>query len=103
MTGAHCLLIAGELGIKAQQVRSVESLLHEGATIPFHAHYCKERTGSFDEVVIAEIRDRLAQLTALDSRHQAILKSLEQQNLLTDELRSAIESVRTVTALEHIT
>ena len=102
MTETNNTLIAGELGINVQQVRSVESMLAEGATIPFIARYRKERTGSLDEVVIAEIRDRLAQMAALDSRREAILKSLEERELLTGELRAAIEAAVTMTSLEDI-
>jgi protein Tex len=102
MSESHCLLIAGELGIKVQQVTAVESLLSDDATIPFIARYRKERTGSLDEVVITAIRDRLEQLSALDLRRDAILKSLEERELLTDELRAAVESAATITALEDI-
>jgi protein Tex len=96
------ILIARELKISVQQVRSVELLLDEGATIPFIARYRKERTGSLDEVAIAGIRDRLAQMAALDSRREAILKSLEERGLLTDELRVAVEAADTMTILEDI-
>lgn len=102
MNEVNNILIAGELGINVYQVRSVESMLAEGATIPFIARYRKERTGSLDEVVIAEIRDRLAKMAALDSRREAILKSLEERGLLTDELRVAIEAAAAMTALEDI-
>ena len=102
MNEVNNILIAGELGINVHQVKSVESMLAEGATIPFMARYRKERTGSLDEVVIAEIRDRLAKMAALDSRREAILKSLEERGLLTDELRVAVEAAAAMTALEDI-
>lgn len=102
MSEVNNILIANELGINVQQVRSVESMLAEGATIPFMARYRKERTGSLDEVVIAEIRDRLARMAALDSRREAILKSLGERGLLTDELRVAVEAAAAMTALEDI-
>jgi uncharacterized protein len=102
MTESHCVLIADELGIMIQQAKAVESLLNESATIPFIARYRKERTGSCDEVVITKIRDRLTQLAALDNRQEAILKSLEERDLLTNELRNSIESAGNMTALEDI-
>ena len=102
MTESHCVLIADELGIMIQQAKAVESLFNESATIPFIARYRKECTGSLDEVVIAKIRDRLTQLTALDNRQEAILKSLEERDLLTNELRNSIESAGNMTALEDI-
>ena len=102
MADANNILIAAELAINVRQVSAVESMLAEGATIPFMARYRKERTGSLDEVVIAAIRDRLAQMEALDSRREAILKSLEERGLLTDELRLAVETAAAMTALEDI-
>ncbi|MFC1893566.1 Tex family protein [Chloroflexota bacterium] len=77
-------------------------MLAAGATVPFIARYRKEKTGSLDEVVLGKIRDGLARLAALDSRRQAILKSLEEQDVLTDELRKSVESAATMTALEDI-
>ena len=102
MTEAHCTLIASELGIAEQQVRAVEELLAEGATVPFIARYRKERTGLLDEVAITATRDRLAQLAELDKRRQAILTSLEERELLTDDLKSAIEAAGTMAVLEDI-
>ena len=102
MTEAHCTLVASELGIAEKQVRAVEALLAEGATIPFIARYRKERTGSLDEVIIARARDRLAQLATLDKRREAILNSLQERELLTDELKSAIEAAQTMAVLEDI-
>ncbi len=101
-TEQYCGIITGELRISLKQVEAVKSLLDEGSTIPFIARYRKERTGSLDEVKIAAIRDRLAQLAALDERREAILKSLEEQGKLTDELRQAVQSAKTMTALEDI-
>ena len=94
--------IAAELKIQIQQVAAVASLLAEDATVPFIARYRKEATGSLDEVVIMQIRDRLAQLMALTQRKETILKSLIERELLTDELKEQIEQAQTMTALEDI-
>ncbi|MBM4461821.1 MAG: RNA-binding transcriptional accessory protein [Chloroflexi bacterium] len=102
MTEAHLTLVASELGIAEEHVRAVEELLAEGATIPFIARYRKERTGSLDEVALTRARDRLAQLAALDKRREVILNSLQERELLTDELRSAIEEASTLAVLEDI-
>jgi uncharacterized protein len=102
VTEAHCMRIAEELGIATQQVLAVESLLEEAATVPFIARYRKERTGSLDEVMVTAIRDRLAQLARLDARRQAILRSLEERELLSDELRSRIAQAETLAQLEDI-
>jgi uncharacterized protein len=102
MIETHSTAVAKQTGATLKQVEAVQSLLDEGATIPFIAHYRKEKTGSLDEVVIGEIRDGLARLAALDSRRQVILESLEEQGVLTDELRRSVESAEMLTALEDI-
>ena len=102
MNESNTALVSEELGLKLWQVRSVESLLAEDATVPFIARYRKEQTGSLDEVAIARIRDRLAQLAELDKRREAILKSLSERELLTEDLQKAIDSAGSLTALEDI-
>jgi uncharacterized protein len=102
MTELHTARVADELGIKDWQIKAIESLMIEGATVPFIARYRKEITGSLDEVVITRVRDRLAQLAELDQRREAILKSLEERELLTEELQKAIVMAETLTALEDI-
>lgn len=99
---AHLELIARETGIKLSSVSSTAKLLAEGATIPFISRYRKEATGSLDEVQIQTIRDRMLQLAELDSRRTTILKSLEERNLLTDELKKKIFAALTITALEDV-
>src|SRR5512138_734110 len=94
--------IAAELKLSMPGVASTARLLAEGATVPFISRYRKEVTGSLDEVAITNIRERLLQLAELDERRTAILKSLEERNLLTDGLRSAIGEAVTITALEDI-
>lgn len=83
-------------------MRAVATLLSDGATVPFIARYRKERTGSLDEVMITSIRDRLAQLAELDKRREAILGSLSEREILTDELRVAVDGATTLPALEDI-
>lgn len=102
MNETHISNITDELNINISQVRAVSELLEEGATIPFIARYRKEITGSLDEVVITAIRDRLARLEELDSRREAVLKSLEQNGHLTDELREKVMSASTLAVLEDI-
>ncbi len=98
----YCSLIAKELNIKIEQVASVANLLEDGATIPFIARYRKEVTGSLDEVYIGNIRDRLIQLKELDDRRKSILKNIEEQGKLTDELREKIEQAQTISVLEDL-
>lgn len=98
----HIEQIANELKVPESRVRATAALLSEGATIPFIARYRKEVTGELDEVVIAQIRDRLSQLQELDKRRLAILESLTERNLLTDELKSKIEKSTVLSELEDI-
>ena len=99
---AHLELIARETGIKLSSVTATAKLLAEGATIPFISRYRKEATGELDEVQIQTIRDRMLQLAELDSRRATILKSLEERQLLSPELKTKILAALTVTALEDI-
>lgn len=94
--------IAHELSITPAQVRATAQLIGEAATVPFIARYRKEVPGSLDEVAITSIRDRLLQLEELDSRREAIIKSLTERNLLTDELQAKIAVAETLTILEDI-
>ncbi|MCG8310684.1 MAG: RNA-binding transcriptional accessory protein [Cytophagales bacterium] len=95
-------VVATELGIRAQQVNAVISLIEDGGTVPFIARYRKEATGSLDEVIIAKIRDRTDQLKELDKRREAILKSIEEQGKLTPELEKKINAAETMSTLEDI-
>src|SRR3954467_12212589 len=98
----HVGKIAGELKLRPAQVHAAAALLAEGATVPFIARYRKEATGSLDEVAITAVRDRVAQLGELDARRKAILKSLEERKLLTDDLRAKVNAAETMAALEDV-
>ena len=102
MNQTHIETIAAELAIKPTQVQATAVLFADGATVPFISRYRKEATGSLDEVAVTKIRDRLSQLAELDQRREAILKSLEERNLLTDELKDKIVAALTMTELEDI-
>ena len=98
----HAKRIADELGIKVNQVRAAAELLEDGCTVPFIARYRKEATGSLDEVQTAAVRDRLEQLAALEKRREAVMKSLEERELLTDDLKQAITAADSMAELEDI-
>jgi uncharacterized protein len=102
MSELHISIIAKEIAVTPSQVKVVSALLDEGATVPFIARYRKEATGSLDEVAITAIRDRLGQLLELDKRREAIVKSLEERGLLTDELKEKIGGAESLTVLEDI-
>ena len=95
-------IIANELSIKHEQVENTLELLAEGATVPFISRYRKEATGSLDEVAITHIRDRMEKLEEIDKRRDAILKSMEEQGVLTGELEKQIEEAESLTELEDI-
>lgn len=94
--------ISGILKLKKWQVENTVKLLEEGATVPFISRYRKEATGELDEVAIADIRDTFAQLVEIDARREAILKEIEKQGKLTDDLKKQIEDADTLTGLEDI-
>jgi len=94
--------IAEELNISIKQVEATIELLDGGATIPFISRYRKERTGSLDEVIITNIRDRIAQLRELEKRKESILKSIDDQQKLTPELKKKIINASTMAILEDI-
>jgi len=95
-------IIAKELGIKKEQVDSVIKLLQEDATVPFIARYRKEQTGGLDEDFLREIEDRLNYLTLLNDRRETILKSIEEQGKLTDELKQNIMDCVKLQELEDL-
>ncbi len=94
--------IALELKVRPQQVAAVISLLDEGNTIPFISRYRKEMTGTLDEEQVRLAAEMVEKLRALDERRAAILKSIEEQGKLTDELKAAIEAAENMTALEDL-
>ncbi|MBX3742673.1 MAG: RNA-binding transcriptional accessory protein [Akkermansiaceae bacterium] len=98
----HLETIARETGISLSSVTATSKLIAEGGTVPFISRYRKEQTGSLDEVQITTIRDRMLQLAELDSRRTAVLKSLEERNLLTDELKKKLNAATTLTSVEDI-
>ena len=102
MNENHIAKIADELSIRLDQVSAAAQLLAQEATVPFIARYRKEATGSLDEVAIATIRDRLAQLEELDKRRESILTSLEERELLTEELKEKILAAETMSVLEDL-
>ncbi|MBL0743664.1 Tex family protein [Chryseolinea lacunae] len=94
--------IAKEFSLEFKYVKALATLLQEGATIPFISRYRKEMTGSMDEVMIANVRDRMEQLQELDKRREAIISSIEKQGKLTIELMQSIVAAETLAELEDI-
>lgn len=90
------------LNLNAQYVGNVIKLLSEGCTIPFISRYRKEMTGNMDEVQIADINNLYDKLTELQKRKDTILKTIEEQGKLTDDLKEKIDATWDSTELEDI-
>lgn len=94
--------IANELNIRQQQVEASVGLLDEGATVPFIARYRKEITGALDDTQLRSLEERLRYLRELEDRRTSILKSIEEQGKLTDELAKDIQAADTKNRLEDL-
>lgn len=90
------------MSIAAWQVEHCVQLFDEGATIPFISRYRKERTGALDEVQVSEIKHYYTRFIELDKRKAAIIKSIEEQEKMTKELRGSIEETLDINKLEDI-
>ena len=90
------------MGLHEWQVENTIRLLDDGATIPFISRYRKEMTGSLDEVKLMHIKDEYDRLKELDARRESVIKSIEEQEKMTPELRQKIESALTMSELEDI-
>ncbi|MDD4993837.1 MAG: Tex family protein [Paludibacter sp.] len=95
-------LIASALILSEKQIRNAIQLLDEGATIPFISRYRKEMTEGMDEVQLADTKEQYDKLCELAKRKLAVLKSIEEQDKLTDELKSRIDNCWNITELEDI-
>lgn len=95
-------IISNSLQLKSQQIINTVKLLNEGATIPFISRYRKELTGELDEVMIASIKEQYDKLLDIEKRKETVLKSIEDQDKLTDELKDRINSCWNMTELEDI-
>lgn len=95
-------IIAAELTVQPQQILAAIQLLDDGNTIPFIARYRKEATGGLDDTQLRHFETRLIYLRELEDRRQTILKSIEEQGKLTDELRDKIYATQSKTELEDL-
>ena len=94
--------IAEELSINDWQVEAVIRLLDEGNTIPFIARYRKEQHGTLDDEQLRNLYERLNYLRGLEERKEAVLKSIEEQGKLTEELKLQISEAETLVAVEDL-
>jgi protein Tex len=102
MNKKYIEIIQKQLQINTEQVANTISLLESGATIPFISRYRKELTGSLDEVVISTIKNIFEKLIEIDKRRDTIINSIEEQGLMTDELREMLNSTYVLAELEDM-
>ncbi len=94
--------VAADLNLALKRIRSAVELLDDGNTIPFIARYRKEATASLDEEQLRQIAERLTYRRNLEDRRATVLKSLEEQGVLTPELRAEVEDADTHQQLEDL-
>ena len=94
--------IAEELGIKEKQVENAIKLIDEGNTIPFIARYRKEVTGGLSDEILRDLGERLAYLRNLEQRKEEVVKSIDEQGKLTDEILQLVAIAKTLAEVEDI-
>lgn len=94
--------LTDEFSLKPWQVENTVKLIDDGNTIPFIARYRKEVTGSLDDQLLRNLSERLTYLRNMEEQKDKIISSIEEQNLMTDEIRKSIENATTLTELEDI-
>jgi len=94
--------IANELTLRPKQISTVANFLDEGATVPFLARYRKEATGGLDEEQIRDVRDKLEFHRTLEDRKKTILKTIDEQDKLTEEVEKKIKSCTDLNTLEDL-
>ncbi len=96
------LKITEELDVAKWQVDAAVNLIDEGNTIPFISRYRKEATGQLNDEQLRKLYERLTYLRNLEEKKAQVIKSIEEQGLMTDELRQAIENAETQVAVEDL-
>ncbi len=102
MKSLYVHFIADRLELKTWQVENCAALFEEGCTIPFISRYRKERTGGLEDVEVAEIKHWADIFGEMEKRKASILKTIDEQGKLTDELRQAIEGCVQSNELEDL-
>ncbi len=96
------LKLKDELNVEKWQVEAAVKLIDEGNTIPFISRYRKEATGSLNDEVLRNLYERLTYLRNLDDKKQQVLSSIEEQGMLTEELRNKIQAAETMVVVEDL-
>jgi uncharacterized protein len=95
-------ILCTEFNLKPYQVENTVKLIDEGNTIPFIARYRKEQTGSLDDVVIRDLFERLTYLRNLETRKEEVIRLIEEQGKLTDELKNEILNADVLQRVEDL-
>ena len=95
-------VIAGELNVKVSQVQAAVGLIDEGCTIPFISRYRKEATGALNDEQLRNLDERLKYLRNLEDKKAQVIASIEEQGMLTDELKAQIEKAETMVAVDDL-
>lgn len=95
-------ILAEEFNLRQEQIDNTIALFDDGKTIPFVARYRKEVTGSLDDQILRDIYDRMTYLRNLEKRKEEIISLIDEQGKLTDEIKAAISSVKTLVEAEDI-
>ena len=95
-------LLSKELDKPAKYIENVVTLLDEGNTVPFIARYRKELHGSMDDTALRTLETRLNYLRGLQARREAIIKSIDAQGKLTEDLRTSVDRAATLSELEDL-
>ena len=95
-------IISDELGVRQSQTEAAVKLIDEGNTIPFIARYRKEATGALNDEQLRHLDERLRYLRSLEERKAAVIASIEEQGMLTEELKDKIDKASTMVAVEDL-
>ena len=95
-------MLAKEFGLKQSQVEQTVNLIDEGNTIPFIARYRKEATGGLSDVVLRDLDERLTYLRNLEERKEEVIRLIEEQDKLTDELAEEIRKAEVLQRVEDL-
>lgn len=91
-----------QFSLKRSQVEGAVRLIDDGNTIPFIARYRKEATGSLSDEILRELYEKLNYLRNLESKKQETIRLIDEQGLLTDDIRTSIENASTLSEIEDI-
>lgn len=95
-------VLAGEFQLREAQVKQTVELIDEGNTIPFIARYRKEATGGLSDVVLRDMDERLTYLRNLEDRKEEVIRLIDEQGKLTDELKNQIEEAQVLQRVEDL-